>query len=116
MGVKLGNIFMDKIDIESRQVSDKIAKAAITAAKCLKVLANPNRLVILTILIRGETCVGDLEKELKISQSALSQHLSRMRDEDIVTSHRKKQKIFYKINDDRVKKMLNLLFRLYYQK
>ncbi|MCL4166315.1 UNVERIFIED_CONTAM: hypothetical protein GTU68_042317, partial [Idotea baltica] len=71
------------------------------------------RLIILACLKKGESCVGDLEKSLNISQSALSQHLSRMRGEGILSRRRESQQIFYSINDDRVEKFLDLAFEVF---
>ncbi len=86
----------------------EVSQTADIAAEFLKTLANPNRLIILGRLQKGESCVGDLEKSLNISQSALSQHLSRMRGEGILSRRRESQQIFYSINDERVVKFINL--------
>jgi len=83
------------------------------AADFLKTLANPNRLVILSRLLGKETCVGDLEKNLGISQSALSQHLGRMRGEGLVSTRRVSQQIYYRIKDPRVVRMLQLTYDLF---
>lgn len=83
------------------------------AADFLKTLANSNRLVILSRLLDEEMCVGDLEKNLNISQSALSQHLSRMRAEGLVATRRESQQIFYRIKDKRVEEILLLTYKLF---
>ncbi len=88
---------------------------SLKAANFLKTLANSNRLVILSRLLGKEMCVGDLEKNLEISQSALSQHLGRMRAEGIVTTRRESQQIFYRIKDPRVARMLRLTYDLFCQ-
>lgn len=107
---------MNKIgDKDSRNIN-KTSQDAEKAAKFLKTLANTNRLIILNILMKNESCVGDLEKCLNISQSALSQHLSRMRDDGILKSRRESQQIFYSINDDRVKKFLKVTREVFYNK
>jgi ArsR family transcriptional regulator len=93
--------------------SEKMQDNAFEAADFLKTLANSNRLVILSCLLQGEMCVGDLEKKLNISQSALSQHLSRMRAEGIVGTRRESQQIFYRIKDARVAKMLEVTYNLF---
>ncbi|MCF6216639.1 MAG: metalloregulator ArsR/SmtB family transcription factor [Emcibacter sp.] len=87
---------------------------SIEAADFLKTLANSNRLIILSRLLGKEMCVGDLEKDLDISQSALSQHLGRMRAEGIVATRRESQQIFYRIKDARVARMLRLTYDLFY--
>ena len=66
--------------------------------------------------MQGEFCVGDLEKSLNISQSALSQHLSRMRSEGILERRRESQQIFYSISDDRVISFMNVVFDIFYPK
>lgn len=93
--------------------SEKMQSKAFQAADFLKTLANSNRLVILSRLLDEEMCVGDLEKNLNISQSALSQHLSRMRAEGIVSTRRESQQIFYKIKDDRVAKLLQVTYDVF---
>ncbi|MBL4800562.1 MAG: winged helix-turn-helix transcriptional regulator [Emcibacter sp.] len=98
---------VDAIDL------DKLQHRSFEAADFLKTLANSNRLVILSRLLGTERCVGDLEKNLNISQSALSQHLGRMRAEGLVTTRRESQQIFYSIKDPRVTKMLTLTYSLF---
>lgn len=90
------------------QINLDMCGSADEAAEFLKTLANPNRLIILGKLLEGELCVGDLEKSLNITQSALSQHLSRMRGDGILSRRRDKQQIFYAINDDRVEKFMKI--------
>lgn len=94
---------------------EKLQRNSFEAADFLKTLANSNRLVILSRLLGKETCVGDLEKNLNISQSALSQHLSRMRAEGLVATRRESQQIFYRIKDPRVEAMLLLTYELFCQ-
>lgn len=94
---------------------DRLQLNSFEAAGFLKTLANSNRLVILSRLLDDEKCVGDLEKNLNISQSALSQHLGRMRAEGLVTTRRESQQIFYRIKDDRVAQMIKLTYDLFCQ-
>jgi DNA-binding transcriptional ArsR family regulator len=82
----------------------------------LKLLSNPTRLLILCNLIESERCVGDLEKDLNISQSALSQHLSKMRDKGIVKSEKQGQHVFYSISDSDVVDIINVLYKLFCKK
>ena len=76
------------------------------ASKILKSLSNQRRLEILTCLAEQELSVGQLERKIKISQSALSQHLGRLRRDEIVTTRREAQTIYYSLYND---KILNLL-------
>ena len=82
----------------------------------LNLLSNPTRLLILCNLIESERCVGDLEKDLNISQSALSQHLSKMRDKGIVKSEKQGQHVFYSISDSNVVDIINVLYKLFCKK
>lgn len=67
-------------------------------ASLLKVLANDRRLVVLCDLVRhGERSVGELEVVSGLSQSALSQHLAKMRQHGIVKTRRAAQTIFYSL-------------------
>lgn len=106
---------MNKIGDNTDLENQKVTQAADNAAEFLKTLANPNRLIILSCLRKGESCVGDLEKSLNISQSALSQHLSRMRGEGILARRRESQQIFYSIDDDRVGKFLDMACEIFYK-
>ena len=86
------------------------------SAAFLKLLSNPTRLLVLCNLIESERCVGDLERDLDISQSALSQHLSKMRDEGIVKSEKQGQHVFYSISDSNVVDIINVLYKLFCKK
>jgi len=96
--------------------ANEMRKNAENSASFLKLLANPTRLLVLCNLIEGERCVGDLEKDLDISQSALSQHLSKMRDEGIVKADKQGQHVFYSISDLNVVEILNVLYDLFCKK
>lgn len=69
------------------------------ATRVLKAMANESRLQIMCELAHGEKCVGDLEKLIGLSQSALSQHLARLRKEQLVTTRRDAQTIYYSLLD-----------------
>ena len=75
----------------------------------LKALANLHRLKILKLLNKKELNVGQIEKALDLSQSALSQHLAVLRKSKLVKTRRVAQTIFYKINNDTVCQILKLL-------
>mgnify|MGYP001058086902 CR=1 FL=1 len=83
-------------------------------AELLRALANDRRLLILCTLVEcGEATVGRLADEVGLSQSALSQHLARMREEGIVAFRREAQTLWYRIADGRVRTLLATLHRLY---
>ena len=72
------------------------------AARCLKVLAHPIRLRIIHLLGEGELSVQELERAMGISQSSVSQHLSLLRDKEILESRRAAQQVFYRLRDPRL--------------
>lgn len=67
------------------------------AAKLLKALANEVRLQILCALTEGELSVGVLNNTVSLSQSALSQHLARLRRDGLVTTRKESQTVFYRL-------------------
>ena len=83
------------------------------AAALLKALANEKRLLIVCLLVKGEKNVGDLESQVGLSQSALSQHLARLRRDGIVETRREAQTIYYSIKDPAVSKVLDCLCGIY---
>lgn len=84
------------------------------AAGLLKLLANENRLLILCRLaIAGEISVGDLADAVDLSQSALSQHLAKMREDGLLTTRREAQSVFYRIDDPNAARLLSLLKTIY---
>ena len=82
-------------------------------AAMLKALGNQKRLEILYHLSGKELNVGELEKMVDLSQSALSQHLAGLRNNGIVKTRRSAQTIFYSIRSETALKLINLLDRLY---
>ena len=75
----------------------------------LRALANPHRLMILCRLSKREHSVGELETATGLSQSALSQHLARLRRDDLVMTRREAQTIFYTLKNWGVKSLLQAL-------
>jgi DNA-binding transcriptional ArsR family regulator len=94
-------------------MSTTISHQADTAAAFLKGLANPNRLRILCVLSTGETCVTDILTHLDISQTALSQHLAKLRNEGIVDYRRDHRTLYYFIQDKKVKEIMDVLYQSY---
>jgi len=83
------------------------------ASRLLKTLANPNRLMVLCNIVKQEHTVGELEKMIGLSQSALSQHLSRLRYENIVACRREGQSIYYSLKDEHARRVLEVLYDIY---
>jgi DNA-binding transcriptional ArsR family regulator len=79
------------------------------AAGLLKAMSNPSRLVILCQLAEGERSVGDLEEEVGLSQSGISQHLAVLRREQVVVTRRDKQTVFYSLASDDIVKLMHTL-------
>jgi ArsR family transcriptional regulator len=99
--------------VPARTSRDLKAKA-VEVADLLRTLANDRRLLILCRLVEcGEATVGQLAEDVKLSQSALSQHLARMREEGLVAYRRESQTLWYRIADPRVEELLATLHRLY---
>ena len=89
---------------------------AAEVAQVLRALANERRLMILCKLVEwGEANVTTLAEAVGLSQSALSQHLARMREEGIVAFRRDAQTLWYRIADHRIESLLATLHRLYCQ-
>ncbi len=83
-------------------------------ADTLKAIGNARRLMLLCKLVEhGEVTVGDLARDVGLSQSACSQHLARMRDEGLVVFRRESQTLWYRIADPRVETLLATLYQLY---
>ncbi|MGL4448398.1 MAG: ArsR/SmtB family transcription factor [Shewanella sp.] len=84
------------------------------AVVLLKALANERRLFILCYLLNeGEMCVGEMNKKLGLSQSALSQHLAWLRKDNLVTTRKEAQTVFYSLKSAEVREMIQLLNNIY---
>ncbi|NII10932.1 helix-turn-helix transcriptional regulator [Oleiagrimonas sp. C23AA] len=81
-----------------------------SAVSVLKGMASQNRLLLLCQLSQGECAVGELADRLELSQSVVSQHLSLLRREGMVTGRRDAQSIFYRICDSRVLALMQTMF------
>ncbi len=90
-----------------------VATHAKQAADLLRALSNPGRLTILCMLATGERTVGELERAVGLSQSALSQHLAVLRHKGLVKTRRFRQNVFYTIGDDRAMRVIDTLAGLY---
>ena len=101
-------------DVRNRLDPAEFAAKAAEVAGVLKALANPRRLAILCRLAEtGEATAGALAEAVGLSQSALSQHLGRMRQEGVVAFRRDAQTLWYRIDDARVAALMAELYRLY---
>lgn len=92
---------------------DQMQASATQASELIKVLANRNRLLILCQLVESEQPVSVLVQQVGLSQSAVSQHLAKMRDEAIVATRRQGQEIYYRVDNPVVAELLEVLYRYY---
>lgn len=85
-------------------------EGAAQAAALLRSVGNESRLLVLCLLIEhGELTVGELLAQVPLSQSALSQHLARMRDEGLVSFRRASQTLHYRIANPDVERLIATL-------
>jgi ArsR family transcriptional regulator, virulence genes transcriptional regulator len=82
---------------------------AASAAKLIRALSNRHRLLVLCVLSEGELSVGDLNSQVRLSQSALSQHLAVLRREGLVSTRRSAQTIYYKVAPGVAMEVVHLL-------
>jgi DNA-binding transcriptional ArsR family regulator len=92
---------------------EAVKERAAEAADFLKSMANESRLIVLCELVKGERTVGELEEVAGLSQSALSQHLAKLREAKLVATRREAQTIYYSLADSGVKKLVGVLHDLY---
>ena len=98
--------------MQDMQISD-LENNAGEASGLLKVMSNQWRLLILCHLTEGEMSVQELQKQLGMGQSALSQHLAILRYEQLVSTRREAQSIYYSLASDEAKKLLMTLHSIY---
>ncbi len=101
-----------RVDMDDEEI-DQIAEKATDAAAFLKAISHEGRLMILCHLVSGEKSVTELEELLSARQAAVSQQLSRLRLEGLVVSRRDGKAIYYRLADDRPKKMLECVYELF---
>lgn len=87
---------------------------AAEAVELLKAMANGPRLLVLCHLAEsGELSVGELARRVGLSQSALSQHLAKLRHQGLVATRKEAQSVFYSVCDPRAEQLLALLHDLF---
>ncbi len=87
--------------------------ASKSASLLLKAVGNEKRLSILCHLAHAEHAVGELSEKVGLSQSALSQHLAKLRRDNLVATRREAQTIYYSLNGDLVIPLLDRLHDLF---
>ena len=88
------------------------AKADHVAGR-LALMGNPRRLMILCHLATGEASVGALQSHVGLGQSALSQHLAKLREAGMVATRREGQTIWYRISDPDVREIMEALYETF---
>ena len=94
----------------------ELQSRALRAASLLKAMSNPVRLLVLCQLAEGEKSVGELERVVDVSQSALSQHLALLRSRGLVSSRRAGQAIYYSLDGREAPALLAALYEVYCNK
>lgn len=107
MGVRV--LDREQEQSEFRALSSNSSRASVV----LRSLANENRLTILCLLAEGEKSVGELEMLTGARQPSVSQQLARLRADGLVDSRRAGKTIFYRLDDDRTRRILEFLDELY---
>ena len=92
---------------------DRMVENATTASGFLKAISHEGRLMILCHLVTGEKSVTELEELLSARQAAVSQQLSRLRLEGLVVPRRDGKTIYYRLADDRPKRILEVVYDLF---
>jgi DNA-binding transcriptional ArsR family regulator len=83
------------------------------AARLMKTVGNENRLMVLCALAEGELSVSELLDKVPLSQSALSQHLAVLRREELVSTRREAQSIYYSLASSTAGKLVTFLYKTY---
>ncbi len=83
------------------------------AAKLMEMLSQPVRLRLMCILLSGEQSVLSLASSAGLSQPAMSHHLKKLRDADLVETRRVGQTIFYSVKSPEAEQVISVLHRLY---
>ena len=99
-------------DISAEEM-DKMITNATNASNFLKAISHEGRLMILCHLVSGEKSVTELEELLSARQAAVSQQLSRLRLEGLVTPRRDGKTIYYSLADDRPRQILEVVYDLF---
>ena len=95
------------MDLETMQTS------ATRASDMLKLLGHPHRLMVLCELKMGEKSDSELAKKVGMSQSPLSQHLARMRYEDVVETRRDGQTVYYSLKEGEASLLIESLYEIF---
>ena len=101
------------MDMRTNFDMDALGRRANEASALLKALANPQRLRLLCLLVGGELSVGELNRSVDLSQSALSQHLARLRSDGLVATRREAQTLYYRLEPGPARQVIAVLHDCY---
>ena len=107
------NSIPESDDAMTSAAMDRMADSAVRAAQFMKTFSHEGRLMMLCHLSTGEKSVSELEALLSCRQSAVSQQLTRLRHDGLVTPRRSGQTIYYSLADARVKQVMDVLYDLF---
>lgn len=100
-------------EMEPKISPEELAGKATEAAELLGALANGKRLMIMCHLLDNEVSVNTLADKVGLSQSALSQHLAKLRALELVATRREGQTIYYRVASEDVRAILQTLYGIY---
>lgn len=105
---------MENSDKMTPKIKMELSKGQLEqAVKVIQGIAHPIRLTILHALSTKEMSVGELVTILGTSQSAASQHLSKMKNNGLLDSRKKSNKVYYSLKDPKFKELINTIIKLY---
>jgi ArsR family transcriptional regulator, virulence genes transcriptional regulator len=100
--------------MQSTDTIEFLEARASEVSATLRLLANEKRLLVLCrLVLEGEMSVTALGEAVNLSQSALSQHLAKLRADGLVATRRQSQTLFYRISDERIGGLLTALYDIY---
>jgi ArsR family transcriptional regulator, virulence genes transcriptional regulator len=94
---------------------EQLIESSNKAAQLLRAMSNPHRLLILCLLNNRELSVSEINEQLTLSQSALSQHLAKLRQDGLVSTRRDAQTIYYSLSGTDAAKVIETLHGIYCQ-
>ena len=90
-----------------------MASAAGEASMLLKSLSHEARLLLLCQLSEGERSVGELTEKVGLRQASVSQQLARLRAEGLVATRKQGQSVYYRLDDDKARQIIELIHKMY---
>jgi len=94
-------------------LGERMQAQAEQAAELMKALSHPQRLRVMCMLVDGERTVGEINAEVDLSQSALSQHLAVLREGGLVRTRREAQNVYYSVAPGPVQRVIQTLHDVY---